>query len=267
MSERPMAILFDMTYCGGCNSCVEACREGHGFSDGVDEVHELAADAYCSLNAKEDFTYRNLCRHCVTPSCASVCPVGALEKRPQGPVTYDADKCMGCRYCLTACPFNVPRYEWHDPVPAVRKCDMCWDRLQEGEIPRCAAACRQDATIFGPRDELLAEAWSRIEESPDEYHHHVYGEDEVGGTSVLFLTPFPLEELGFKEELGKRPLPELTWNVLEKIPGFAVTAAAGLMALGWIIRRRNEVAAWEERPPLPTGGALPEEVNDDVDRR
>lgn len=262
MSNRPMAILFDMTRCGGCNACVEACREGHGFEGDSKEIRELSATAYCSLNAKEDYTYRNLCRHCVSPSCASVCPVGALEKRPEGPVTYDASKCMGCRYCLTACPFNVPRYEWDNPVPAVRKCDMCWDRQEQGEMPRCAAACRQEATVFGPRDELLAEAWKRIEEDPDEYHPHVYGEHEVGGTSVLFLTPFPLEELGFKEGLGTRPLPELTWNVLEKIPGFAVTAAGSLLALGWIIRRRNEVGEWQRE-----GAAHDhEEVHDDERR-
>jgi len=245
MSTRPMAILFDMTRCGGCRQCVKACQEGHGFENDPEEVRELSATAYCSLNEKEDYTYRNMCRHCVQPSCASVCPVGALKKQPEGPVTYDPGRCMGCRYCITACPFNVPRYEWDNPVPAVRKCDLCWDRLQEGEIPRCADACRQEATVFGPRDELIAEAWSRIEDDPDEYHPHVYGEHEVGGTSVLFLTPFPLEELGFKEALGTDPLPELTWNVLEKIPGFAVTAGAGLLALGWIVRRRNEVSEWE----------------------
>ena len=255
MRQRQMALLFDMTRCGGCSQCVAACMEGHGFPGDPEQVTQLSATSYTHLATKDDFTYRNLCRHCVEPSCVSVCPVAALQKAPEGPVFYDADKCMGCRYCMTACPFNIPRYEWDEPVPAVRKCDMCIDRIRGGEIPRCAAACRQEATVFGPRDDLLAEAHARIAEDPDEYHDHVYGELEVGGTSVLFLTPFPLEELGFAESLGTDPLPRLTWNVLEKIPGIAVTGCAALFALRWIIGRRDEVPAWERARRLETAAA------------
>lgn len=261
MSQRQMALLFDMTRCGGCYQCVDACMEGHGFSGDPEMVTELSATSYTYIRPKGDYSYRNMCRHCVEPSCASVCPVAALQKTPQGPVVYDADKCMGCRYCMTACPFNIPRYEWDEPVPAVRKCDMCIDRIREGGIPRCADACRQEATVYGPRDELLAEAHARIAEDPTEYYDHVYGEYEVGGTSVLFLTPFPLEELGFKEQLGTEPLPRLTWDVLEKIPGIAVTGCAALFALRWIIGRRDEVTAWERAQRRSAADAkVPEEV-------
>ncbi len=220
--------------------------EGHDFPGDPEEVTELSATAYTALDMyDEDYSYRKLCRHCVTPSCASACPAGALVKQPAGPVSYDADKCMGCRYCITACPFSVPKYEWDNPVPAVRKCDMCWDLVQYGGKPRCANACSYDATVFGTRADMVAEAWSRIEEDPDEYYAHVYGEHEVGGTSVLFLAPCPVEELGFDPAFGTDPMPAHTKAVLEKLPGIGVTACAGLFALSWIIRRRNEVQAFE----------------------
>ena len=104
--------------------------------------------------------------------------------------------------------------------------------------------------MAGPRDEMLAEAHRRIEADPDEYYDHVYGETEVGGTSVLFLTPFPVEELGFKDILGDQPLPDLTWKALNRIPDIVCLGGAALLAVWWITRRREAVALAEGRPPL-----------------
>jgi formate dehydrogenase iron-sulfur subunit len=248
-TKKQKALLFDMTRCSGCRSCMEACMAKQGFEGDPKEVEDLSATAYTVVHKKEyddeTWSYRNMCRHCVEPSCVSVCPVAALQKTEEGPVVYDATKCMGCRYCMTACPFNIPRYEWDNPVPAVQKCNMCYDRVLEGKIPACAEACPNEATVFGDRDELLKDAWSRIEEDPDYYHPHVYGEEEVGGTSVLFLAPCPMEELGFDPALGTQPMPEHTWRVLEKIPGIALGAAATMLAFWWITQRRDEVAVHE----------------------
>ncbi len=162
---------------------------------------------------------------------------------------YEEDKCMGCRYCMVACPFNIPRYEWDDPVPAIRKCDMCYDRVIQGEMPACAEACDYEATLFGTRAEMLEEAYTRIEDDPDEYMDHVFGEYEIGGTSVLFLAPQPLEELGFKEILGTAPLPGLTMQQVERVPAIAIGGTAALLAIWWITNRRDEVAAVEGPPP------------------
>lgn len=245
MSTQPVGLLFDMVRCTGCRSCIRTCKEIHGFPGDPKTTVETSSTAYTAMVDIGDNHLRKMCRHCVKPSCASVCPVGALEKHELGPVTYDAGKCIGCRYCMVACPFNVPRYEWDKPVPAVRKCDMCYDRQLEGKKPACAEACRYEATVFGTREELLAEARKRIAEDPDMYYPRIYGEREVGGTSVLFLTPAPVEQLGFKDSLGETPMPELTWNVLEKLPGVVVGGGAALMGFWWITKRRNEIAEIE----------------------
>jgi formate dehydrogenase iron-sulfur subunit len=245
MSDDAKGILFDMVECIGCRNCIKACKEIHGFPGDPEEAVTLSATNYTTLVVEDDYPIRNLCRHCVRPSCASVCPVGALHKTAEGPVVYDASRCIGCRYCMTACPFNIPRYEWNKPVPAVRKCDMCFDRQREGKLPACAEACPKKATLFGTRKELIAEAWRRIKKSPGDYYAHVYGEHEVGGTSVLFLAPYEVATLGYKASLGNEPLPELTWQVLSKLPGVGVVSASMLMAIWWITRRRDEVALAE----------------------
>jgi len=242
-TAKSRAILFDMVRCTGCRGCVNACMKSHDFPGEAKDVTELSATAYTAMRTEGEFNIRQMCRHCVSPSCASVCPVAALQKTELGPVVYDESKCIGCRYCMVACPFNVPRYEWDSPVPAVRKCDMCIDRLKDGKPTACAEACRFEATLCGTREELLAEAKKRIAEDPDMYYNHVYGEKELGGTNVMFLAPLPVESLGYKERLGETPLPALTWNVLEKLPGVVVVGGAALSAFWWITNRRDEVSA------------------------
>jgi len=250
-TKNAKGILFDMTRCSVCGMCVAACREKQGFPEkDPEEIKELSATAYTTVHWEKvdgtEYGLRNMCRHCVEPSCASVCPVGALTKTELGPVVYDVDKCIGCRYCMVACPFNIPRYEWDSPAPAVRKCNMCFDRISEGGIPACAEACMFEATVFGDREDLLAEARKRIKEDPKSYYPHVYGAEEVGGTSVLFLAPAAVGDvLGFKEGLGNEPLPALTWRVLSKIPGIVMGGGAALLAIWWITRRRDEVALVE----------------------
>src|SRR5512145_1005237 len=211
---KARALLFDVTRCVGCGECARTCKSSHALP-GTGEEKQLDASTYTVVLDKGNDRYlRQMCMHCADPSCASACPVGALAKSELGPVVYDASKCLGCRYCMTACPFNVPRYEWDKPVPRVRKCDGCIDRQREGKINACAEACPAEATVAGTREELLAEAKKRIAESPGTYHPEVYGEREVGGTNVLILSPVPFAELGMSTGLGHEPLPNLTWAAL-----------------------------------------------------
>jgi formate dehydrogenase iron-sulfur subunit len=237
-----LALLIDITRCIGCRGCVSACKEAHGLPPG-DADTTLSATALTALaDLNDEVHVRKLCMHCLEPSCASVCPVGALHRTPQGAVEYSAGQCLGCRYCMLACPFGVPRYEWTSVAPAVRKCDLCAARRAQGQVPACVEICPAEATQFGERDELLAEAHRRLSASPGDYAPHVYGESEVGGTSVLFLSPVPFEQLGFRV-LGTQPLPELTWVALEKVPGVVALGGTLLSAVWWITHRREEVAA------------------------
>jgi formate dehydrogenase iron-sulfur subunit len=227
------AMLLDFTKCVGCGACVEACR-------GKYTTLDTASAAGRQVN------YRRLCMHCLEPTCASACPVGALVKTPQGPVVYDASLCLGCRYCMQACPFGVPRYEWQNRNPRVRKCDFCAERLAKGQPNACAEVCPTGATMAGERDELLRVARARLAEAPDQYVQHIYGEREAGGTSVLVLSPVPFEQVGLPANLAEEPLPWLTFRVLRRIPQVVGFGGAVLAGLWWITNRRHEVAK-EER--------------------
>ncbi len=246
MNTRPKAMLVDITMCIGCGSCQEACKAENKLPAKTEPA--LSPTAYTALQEYPNSTYvRRMCQHCLHPTCVSVCPVGAMEKHPEGPVTYDASKCIGCRYCLQACPFQVPRYEWASTYPRVQKCRMCAHRVTKGLPTACAEACPTGATKFGDREELLKEAYARIAAEPDKYVHKVYGADEVGGTSILYLSNVPFEQLGFRTTLQKTPLPELTAHALDKIPGVVSLGAVALAGIWWITNRRNEVARLEHR--------------------
>src|SRR5574338_1651681 len=171
---RKRAILFDSTRCIGCGACYSVCKEKNQLPLTSNNFlrDTLSADTYTVVNRRNGRFIRRMCMHCEDPTCVSVCPVGALTKTTEGPVFYESSKCLGCRYCMQACPFNVPRYEWDKVVPCVSKCDMCVGRGDKG--PMCAEVCPEGATVWGTREELLAEAHRRIAESPDTYLDHVY---------------------------------------------------------------------------------------------
>ncbi|MGD2135090.1 MAG: 4Fe-4S dicluster domain-containing protein [Gemmatimonadales bacterium] len=260
MIEHP-AILIDTTRCVGCEECVAACKREHGLGPdrlwpGQQRIDSLSATRRVTvLRRPDDRFVVQQCRHCLDPACVSACLVGAMQKTPEGPVIYDPDKCMGCRYCLVACPFGIPRYDWDRPVPFVHKCTMCYRRLRNGREPACVEACPEDATVFGSRPALLAEAHRRIDAEPDRYLPCVAGEHEVGGTSVLYLSDTPLDFLSWRQELGTTPLPQLTWASLEKVPP-VILLVSGLMAgVHWVIGRRMKRAAEAAGADPPTGAS------------
>jgi Fe-S-cluster-containing dehydrogenase component len=163
-------------------------------------------------------TVKRQCMHCLQPACGAACLTAAMKKTPEGPVIWRENKCMGCRFCMISCPFDVPKFEFDSPNPQIRKCDMCVGRLQKGEKPACVTNCPTGALTFGTRVELLEEARQRIYTQPDRYVHHIYGEHEAGGTSFLYLAPVPFEQLGFPTHLDVAPYPTYTREFLYAVP-------------------------------------------------
>lgn len=246
------AILFDSTQCIGCLECETACAKENGlpYDDEVAKVKKTSDTKFTYVAVKtindEEKYMRTLCMHCVDATCVSVCPVKALIKSAEGPVVYDASKCMGCRYCMMACPFQIPKYEWSKAIPTVKKCIMCSERVAEGKQTACAEVCPTGATLFGDRDQLLVEARKRIDENPLQYVNHIYGETEAGGTGVLMLSSIPFSDWGFPANLPNHSLPSITEGVLAHVPDVVTVGSAVLGGIYWITHRREIVARTEQ---------------------
>jgi formate dehydrogenase iron-sulfur subunit len=182
---------------------------------------------------------KNQCLHCKEPACVSVCPVTALKKTEAGPVVYEYDRCIGCRYCMMACPFHIPKYEWDSAQPWVQKCTFCSERIKDGMIPACIKTCPTETMFYDDYDAVLAEARKRMGASPNKYVNHIYGLEEAGGTAWIYISDVPFANLDFRMNIPVQPLPSLTWDYISHIPAlFGITFVAGLGA--WLITRRNE---------------------------
>lgn len=236
------AILVDVTRCVGCGACSEGCQQSNGHPAHEARGFDEQTFTYV-MDRGNDVYVRRLCMHCEQPACASVCPVKALEKTPEGPVVYHAEKCMGCRYCMMACPFGVPMYEWRSAAPRIRKCQMCSHRGEGG--PMCAEVCPAEATITGDRDALIAEARKRIEADPGTYYPGIYGLTEAGGTCTLYIGPKAPADLGLPRVQTDGPLPELTWRALKHVPDVVMFGGVFLGGLYWLTKRKDEVARVE----------------------
>jgi len=224
-----VGILVDTTRCIGCRECEVACAEAHGnpvpdpATDGALAEHrDTKTDQWTVVNGYDTdegkVFVKKQCMHCGQPACAAACPTNAMEKTHEGPVIWHGDRCMGCRYCMVACPFEIPRFEYDSPNPRIEKCIMCYDRLREGKLPACVEACPKDALTFGTKKELMEIARERIYHHPDRYVHHIYGEFEAGGTDWLYLSAVPFNQIGFRTDLGVDTYPDYTREFLYAVP-------------------------------------------------
>ena len=255
------AVLYDANKCIACRGCQAACKQWNmndempsaetrpvtaRNSGSYENPPQLSSRTFTKIRFTElehDGKFRWVftkiqCMHCEHPACAAACPVAALQKTPEGPVVYDEGRCIGCRYCMVACPFGIPTFEWEKPLPWIRKCTFCADRLGAGLEPACVKTCPTDALIMGQREELLAEARARIAASPGEYVNHIYGENEVGGTSWLYLSPVPFEKLGLPT-LGTSPVTADAERAMGAVPPVLLGVAAAMAGVYWLLKRRD----------------------------
>jgi formate dehydrogenase iron-sulfur subunit len=244
------AFLYDATRCIDCRACMMACSVENNIPMNKTRIWVSGVGLkgeYPDLD-RASMVYH--CMHCDDPDCLSACPVGAYSKRPDGPVLYDHDKCIGCRYCMNACPFGVPHFDYDKgliPGAFIDKCTMCPQRIDNGLEPACVATCPTEALMFGERADLLKEAHARIQAHPDRYVDHVYGETENGGTSYLILSHVPFSELGLPG-LGATPVKDVSEAVMGMTIPFAVTWGAVLtgVSVGVHAYNKKKEAATEE---------------------
>jgi len=241
-------VLVDTTLCVGCRACEAACSETNKNpappeGDAVlEHRRETTENAFTVVNRVEGVDNRfakRQCMHCISPACASACPVRAMDKKPEGPVTYDPSNCLGCRYCMIACPFDIPKYEYDSNTPRVRKCTFCAERQAAGLKPACTEVCPSGALTFGRRGELLEVAKTRIYTNPGKYVHHVYGEHEAGGTSWLYIGDVPLEKLALRSGTPEKDVPSLVAGALGA-PPFVMTLWPPLLMGIYMFSKRRE---------------------------
>lgn len=264
-------VLVDTTVCIGCRRCEWACKEWNKLPDQRPlKEYEKDIEVFNKIRRTRDDTYtvvnrypnprdpsrpifvKKQCMHCFEPGCASSCFVKAFTKRPVGAVTYDASLCVGCRYCMAACPFDIPAYQYYDAfTPEVTKCTFCFDRISKiGGVPACVEICPVETMTFGRRQDLIELAHKKIKDHPNRYIRHIYGENEVGGTSWLYLAGVPFDRIGFRTDLGVVPIPTMSKPFLSLVSPVFIVIPALAMGFYSFKKRRDELAEEELKKAL-----------------
>jgi formate dehydrogenase iron-sulfur subunit len=259
LSADRMGVLVDTTVCIGCRRCEWACKKAHDIPAGDIESYSNESvfkkmrrpgnDGYTRVNRYQNVFDPNRptnvkvqCMHCDEPACVSACIVGAFSKKENGAVIWDTSMCIGCRYCMVACPFQIPTFEYDKAIqPNIHKCDFCYERTKEGLLPACVEICPVEALTYGKRRDLIEVADKRIKLYPDRYINKIYGFTEVGGTSWMYLANTEFEKLDFPK-LGDSPAPGVSESIQAGIFAYFVPPIALYALLGgimWVTKQKD----------------------------
>lgn len=256
LSKNRKGVLVDTTACIGCRKCEWACKKEHNLKH--DKFENFNPGTISEVNRRPDYenltvvnripnsddTIKIQCMHCEEPACVSACIVGAITKNDLGAVTWDTSKCIGCRYCMVACPFQIPAFEYHKALdPKIVKCDFCVDRISNGKLPACSNICPTEALLYGDREELIKIAEQRIKNHPEKYYNHIFGKEEVGGTSFMYLAEKDLVDDVFPK-LKNSPAPGVSESIQHGLFAYFIPPVAVYALLGgimWLTKdRKNE---------------------------
>ena len=292
---QAVGMLYDSTLCIGCKACVAACKAANDMPAEVPPA--LSAWNENTWDTPEDLSGRTLnvikvyrngtaeqknreidgfafvkrhCLHCVDPSCVSVCPVAAMRKDPvTGVVTYDPDACIGCRYCVYACPFGVPQYDFNNPFGKIAKCQFCNHLQKQGKIPACCDVCPTGASLFGKVTDLSQEIERRLAAAPGSayafprgrlgddrppneakiptYVKAVYGEHEAGGTQVRYLAGIPFAKLGLPTVPSQSPA-SISEGLQHAIYQWLIAPLVAFVGLTYLVRCRTARNRHDDAP-------------------
>ncbi len=258
-SDERMGVLVDTTVCIGCRKCEWACKTAHDLPTTPIESYDdrkifemkrrpdhtalTVVNQYEDNKNRKQINVKVQCMHCNEPACVSACIVGAFSKLPDGSVVWDTKKCIGCRYCMVACPFQIPAFEYDEALkPDITKCDFCTTRTEKGELPACVEICPVEAITYGKRSKLVELAKKRIELYPDRYVNHILGEHEVGGTSWMYLSGVEFGKLQFPK-LNSKPAPGVSEAIQHGIFAYFVPPISLFALLGgimWLNKNKSD---------------------------
>ncbi len=232
--------LVDTSRCIGCRSCQVACKQWNklesdktGNQGTFENPRDLTPALYNRIRFVEkadpqgDMSWRFLnerCMHCGDAGCMKVCPSpGALTRNKDGVVVFNKEKCISCKYCVSACPFNIPRYDGDDKIS---KCNLCMDRITAGLVPACAKACPTQTLQFGNRSAMISKAKGAKKT--------LYGESDLNGLGVVYALEGPPEQYGLPAT-PTIPLSIFLWkDVIKPLGILGFWGSIGAMLLHYV---------------------------------
>ena len=256
------AMLYDVSKCVGCRACQAACRrwnklppEPIGYGGIYDNPDDLSGRTWTLIkfrefgeNGEKEWFFRKYqCMHCTDASCEAVCPTGAISHQGEA-VIINQEWCIGCGYCVQACPFGVPHKD--EDEGTARKCTFCIDRITQELKPACVEACPAGAIIYGDRAKLIAEGKRRAQIliASGKEKAYLYGETELGGLSVMYVLPEPAAVFGLPET------PRLaTANIFTQWLGGIVTAGIIAAVPFWLLFKRRKQIEKEQQSGVEGG--------------